>query len=58
MTEERKQQAITLLRQFKKGIVSQQGEAATKHDKKEYDRLYEAWALLDDIEEALIYDVD
>lgn len=58
MTEEKKQKAITLLRQFKNGIVNQQGEAVTKHDKKEYDRLYEAWALLDDIEEALIYEVD
>lgn len=58
MTEERKEQAITLLHQFKNGIVNQQGEAVTNHDKEEYNRLYEAWALLDDIEETLIYDLD
>lgn len=55
MTEERKQQAIELLEQFKDEIVSHQGKAITKHDKKEYDRLYENWVLLDNIEELIIY---
>lgn len=49
MTEERKQQAITLLRQFQGGIVNQQGEAVHNKDKALYNKLYEAWALLDDV---------
>lgn len=49
MTKERKQQAITLLKQFQNGIVNQQGEAVHNHDKGLYNRLYEAWSLLDDI---------
>lgn len=49
MTEERKKQAITLLRQFQGGIVNQQGEAVSKKDKALYNKLYEAWALLDDV---------
>ena len=58
MTEKRRYQATSLLEQFKNGIVKQQGEAVTNHDKEEYNRLYEAWALLDDIEGALIYELD
>lgn len=58
MKEERKMQAISLLEQFKNRIVGRQGEAVTNHDEKEYNRLYEEWALLDDIEEALIYEFD
>lgn len=58
MTEKRRMQAISLLEQFKDRIVGQQGEAVTKHNEKEYNRLYEEWALLDDIEEALIYDLN
>ena len=49
MNKERKEQAITLLRQFQGGIVNQQGEAVHNHDKERYNRLYEAWSLLDDI---------
>ena len=49
MTKERKQQAIKLLLQFQSGIVDQQGEAVHNHDKELYNRLYEAWSLLDDI---------
>lgn len=58
MTEKRRMQAISLLEQFKNRIVNRQGEAVTKHNKEEYNRLYEEWALLDDIEEALIYEFD
>lgn len=58
MTEKRKMQAISLLEQIKNRIVNQQGEAVTRHDKDEYNRLYEEWALLDDIEEVLIYDLN
>lgn len=58
MTEKRKMQAISLLKQIKNRIVNKQGEAVTNHDRDEYNRLYEAWALLDDIEEALIYEFD
>ena len=53
MTEERKEQAITLLHRLKMEFVIDQGKAVTKHDKEEYNRLHEAWKLLDDIEEAL-----
>ena len=49
MTKLRKQQAINLLLQFQCGIVTQQGEAVHNHDKELYNRLYEAWSLLDDI---------
>lgn len=49
MTKERKQQAIKLLLQFQGGILNQQGEAVHNHDKELYNRLYEAWSLLDDI---------
>lgn len=49
MTKERKQQAIKLLLKFQGGILDQQGEAVHNHDKELYNRLYEAWALLDDV---------
>lgn len=49
MTKERKEQAITLLTQFQNGIVNQQGEAVSNKDKDLYNRLYEAWSLLQDI---------
>lgn len=49
MTKERKQQSIKLLLQFQGGILDQQGEAVHNHDKKLYDKLYESWALLEDI---------
>lgn len=49
MTKERKQQAIKLLLQFQGRILDQQGEAVHNHDKELYNRLYEAWSLLDDI---------
>lgn len=49
MTKERKQQAIKLLLQFQCGILDQQGKAVHDHDKELYDKLYETWALLEDI---------
>lgn len=49
MTKERKQQATKLLLQFQDGILGQQGVAVHNHDKELYNRLYEAWSLLDDI---------
>ena len=49
MNEERKEQAITLLKQFQNGIVNQQGEAISNKDEDLYKRLYEAWSLLQDI---------
>ena len=53
MTEERKEQAIALLHRLKLESVIDQEKAVTKQDKEEYNRLNEAWKLLDDIEEAL-----
>lgn len=53
MTKERKEQAIKLLKQFQNGIVNQQGEAVHNHDKELYNKLYEAWALLDDVIELI-----
>lgn len=49
MTKERKEQATKLLLQFQCGILDQQGEAVHNHDKELYDKLYETWALLEDI---------
>lgn len=54
----RKQQAIALLEQFKEYIVEEQCKADTLKNKKEEKRLYEMWALLDDIQELLIYETD
>lgn len=53
MTKERKEQAIKLLKQFQGGIVNQQGEAVHNKDKALYNKLYEAWALLDDVIELI-----
>lgn len=58
MTEKRKQQAISLLEQFKQGIVEEQCKASIRKNKKEEDKLYKMWALLDDVQELLIYGED
>lgn len=49
MTEERKQQAITLLKQGQTGITNQQGTALSKGNIKLYRKLQDAWRLMDEI---------
>lgn len=48
MNKERKKQATKLLLQFQGEILTQQGEAI-HNDEELYNKLYEAWALLEDI---------
>ena len=58
MTEKRKREAVALLERLKEDIVEEQCKADALKNKKEEKRLYDVWALLDDIEEALIYDLN
>lgn len=49
MNKERKKQATKLLLQFQGEILTQQGKAIHNDDEELYNKLYEAWALLEDI---------
>lgn len=53
MTEERKQQALILLNQYKECIVNGQLNAIKRKDMKEYNRLFKRWMILDDIQEEI-----
>ena len=54
MTKERKEQAVILLEQFKKEIVSKMGKSLLDKDIKLYKQLQDNYGLLDELQELLI----